>query len=106
MAAEREALSESEFVAQMEAAGVRGDTADFIWTNAVHYYSEPLKPDPNDRWETTMRIDEEELEDIAGNFWHEQGWPEPSPKEPVALPSDPTLLEFALWLDEQRRLHG
>jgi hypothetical protein len=104
MAAESSALSESEFISQMAAAGVRAETARFVWDEAVFYYYEPLKPDPNDRWEGTMRIDPEDLEDVTARFWKQQGWAEPTRKDPVVLPGDPTLLEFASWLDRQRQL--
>jgi hypothetical protein len=104
MAAEREALSEFEFISRVAVTGVRADTAKFVWDEAVSYYYDPLKPDPNDRWEATMRIDPADLEDITSKFWKQQGWREPNPKDPIVLPSDPTLLEYALWLDQQRQL--
>jgi hypothetical protein len=104
MAAERGALSKPEFVSQMVAAGVRAGTATFVWDEAEYFYREPLKPDPSDRWEGTMNVDPEDLEDIAAKFWKQQGWEEPTPEEPVILPSDPSLLEFAQWLDRQRQV--
>ena len=104
MATDRDPLSEDEFISQMVAAGVRVETAKFVWHEVVLYYSKPLQPDPADRWERTMRIDPEDLEDITARFWKQQGWAEPSPSDPVVLPPDPMLLEFALWLDSQRQL--
>jgi hypothetical protein len=102
--AKRGVLSESEFLSRMTAIGVRTDTAKFVWDEAVDYYFEPLKPDPNDRWDSIMRIDPEDLEDTTAKFWKQQGWQEPTPDDPVVLPRDPTLLEYAVWLDRQRQL--
>jgi hypothetical protein len=106
MAAERVGLSESDFISLLVAAGVRTDSAEFVRNEAAGYYFQPLKPDPNDNWEGTMRFDPEDLEDITAKFWKQQGWVEPSCKDPVVLPSDPTLLQYALWLDEQRILRN
>jgi hypothetical protein len=103
LAAERASLSESEFTSELVAAGVAEETARFVWNESVRYYFEPLKPDPNDYWESTMRIDPEDLDDITARFWKLQGWMEPSRKDPVMIPSDPTLLQYAQWLDRQRR---
>jgi hypothetical protein len=105
MAAERGVLTESDFISRLVASGIREDTAKFVWDEAAVYYFEPLKPDPGDRWEGLMKIDPEDLEDVTAKFWKQQGWAEPSPKDPVILPSDPTLLEYAQWLDAQRQLH-
>jgi hypothetical protein len=88
----------------MVAAGVRDETAKFVWQEAVFYYSKPLQPDPADRWQGMMRIDPEDLEDITARFWKQQGWAEPSPSNPAVLPADPMLLEYALWLDTHRQL--
>jgi hypothetical protein len=104
MAANRAALTKADFISNLVAAGVQEQTASFVWDAAIYYYSEPLRPDPSDRWEGTMRIDPEDLEDVTANFWKQRGWVEPSPKNPVVLPDDPTLLEFAQWLDRQRLL--
>jgi hypothetical protein len=103
MAAERGPLSEAEFISRMIAAGVREETAKFVLREASRYYFEPLKPDPDDRWEGTMRIDPEDLEDVTAKYWREQGWAEPTRKDPVMIPSDPTLLEFGQWLELQRQ---
>jgi len=103
LAAERRALSQTEFIYQMSAEGVLAETAKFVWREVVSYYFEPLKPDPGDHWETTMRIDPEDLEDITAKFWKQQGWIEPDRANPVVLPCDPTLLQYAMWLDEQRQ---
>ena len=86
----------------MVAAGVWNDTAKFVWQEARDYYFEPLQPDPLDRWEGMLRIDPDDLEDVTARFWKLQGWAEPSPSDPVVLPADPTLLEYAVWLDSQR----
>ena len=99
MAAERVPLSESEFISQLVADGVHADTAKFVWVEASYYYFEALTPYPDDRWEGTIHVDSEDLEDITAKFWKQQGWIEPSPKDPVILPSNPTLLEFGQWLD-------
>ena len=105
MATKRPALTKAEFISKLVAAGVREETANFVWDEAVYHYTEPLKPDPSDFWEGTMRIDPEDLEDITAKFWNEHGWVEPSPQNPVVLPANPSLLEFAKWLDLQRKLH-
>jgi hypothetical protein len=104
MAADRTALTEAEFISQMAAKGVRADTAKFVWNEAVYYYIEPLKPDPKDRWQGTMRIDSEDLEDVTAKFWKQQAWVEPPREAPVIVPEDPTLFEYAAWLDGQRQL--
>ena len=104
MAAERTPLSEAEFIARMVGAGVQAETAKFVRDEAANYYFEPLTPDPNDRWEGTMRIDPDDLEDVTAKFWKQQGWMKPTPKNPVVLPGDSSLLEYALWLDGQRQL--
>lgn len=104
MAAERPNLSESKFVSEMVAEGVRADTAKFVWDEAARYYFEPLKPDPSDRWKGTMRIDPEDLEDITAKFWKREDLVEPTRTDPIGVPSDPTLLDYALWLDRQRQL--
>ena len=70
----------------------------------MYFYLEPLQPDPGDRWESAMNVDPEDLEDITAKFWKQQGWEEPELDEPVILPRDPSLLEFAQWLDRQRQL--
>ena len=107
LAAERNPLSEAEFVSRMVEMGVAPETAEFVLDVAGPYYFEPLKPDPQDRWEGTMRIDPEDLEDITAKYWkQQQRWPEPSRKDPAMIPSDPSLLEYALWLDRQRQLQG
>ena len=104
MAAQRNPLSESEFISQMIVTGVRQETAKFVWDEAAAYYIEPLRPDPSDHWEATMRIDPGDLEDVTARFWQQQGWEEPSRKDPVILPNDPTLQGYALWLDQQRQV--
>ena len=105
MAAGRVTLSTYEFMSRMADAGLRNDTASFVWNEVVSYYFEPLKPDPSDRWEGTMRIDPEDLEDITAKFWKLNRWIEPSCDDPVMLPNDPSLVEYARWLDSQRQLH-
>jgi hypothetical protein len=105
MAVGREALTEDTFISQMAAAGVANKTAKFVWDEAIYFYFEPLRPDPSDRWEQTMQIDPEDLEDTTALFWKQQGWKEPTPTDPVILPKDPSLLEYALWLDRQRPSH-
>ena len=104
LARARDALSKSDFVSRMVEAGVRENTAIFIWEEALRYYFEPLKPDPADHWVGTMRIDPEDLEDVTRKFWKREGWVEPTRKDPVIIPTDPTLLEYAQWLDQQRQL--
>jgi hypothetical protein len=89
----------------MTSSGVSSDIAKFVLTEASFYYFAPLNPEPEDRWESTMRIDPDDLGDITEKFWKQQGWEDPSAEDPVQLPNDPTLLEYALWLEDRRRLH-
>jgi hypothetical protein len=105
MAAHRVAFDEDAFVGALVAMGVDDDIAGFVWSEMAPYYSEPLKPDPNDRWESTMRIDPGDLEDMTARFWKSQPWPKPTRKNPVMIPQDPSLSEYAQWLQGQRSLH-
>ena len=102
----RSSIGEDEFLGRMTAAGVSWDIAKFVLSEASFYYFTPLKPDPADRWESTMRIDPEELGDITEKFWKQQCWDDPSPEDPIPLPNDPSLLEYARWLEDQRRLRS
>jgi hypothetical protein len=102
MACERGSVREPEFISKMAAEGARSETAKFVRDEAIPYYFAPLTPDPSDRWESTLRADPWDLEDITAKFWEQQGWAEPPTKDPVTVPSDPTLLQYALWLDRQR----
>ena len=105
MAANRVALDEDAFAEALALSGVDDDIARFVWSESRPYYVDPLRPEPADRWEATMRIDPEDLEDITAKFWKSQPWPEPTRKSPVMIPQDPSLSEYAQWLQSQRSLH-
>ena len=105
MAATRTTLSKTDFVQHLVVEGVSPDIAEFVWKEASFYYFEPLQPDPGDRWETTLRIDPIDLEEITEKFWKSQAWQLPSHTNPISVPADPSLSEYAAWLEVQRSLH-
>ena len=105
MARKRHSITETQFTDELIAAGASPQVAAFVWSEVQPYYFKPLTPAPNDRWESTMRIDPEDLSDITEKYWKEQSWEQPATENPVQLPADPSLLEYALWLDDQRKFH-
>jgi hypothetical protein len=106
MAAGRAALEETGFVARLADCGVDEGIARSVWTKSIFYYFQPLKPDPNDRWVSTMAIDPEDLEGNMRESWESQSWREPKRKNSVLIPGDPRLIEYARWLQSQRSEHA
>ena len=105
IAQRRAAVSKSEFQDRLQLAGVSSEVAEFVWSEVQPYYFKPLTPDPSDRWESTMRIDPQDLRDISERFWRKQDWEDPTLDNPARLPRDPSLLEYALWLESQGAMH-
>jgi len=85
-------------------ASVSESTATAVYDLAVFYYPEGLIPYAEDRWTGTLHIDPEDLEDFAAEWWERNNWPKPSPADPVVLPTDPSLVELARWLDSTKAL--
>ncbi|HEY0626005.1 MAG TPA: hypothetical protein VGD10_04655 [Allosphingosinicella sp.] len=95
-------MSRSEFIQAMSSAGVSQDTAEFLHDEIVSYYFPPLTPQPNDRLASEMRIDPEDVEDLALSYCEKLSVPEPSAEHPAVLPQDPSLEELGVWLDQFR----
>jgi hypothetical protein len=98
-ASERMPMSKEDFVAELEGLGVSSAAATEVWDFAAFYYPSALTPYPHDRATSDLRIDPEDLEDAAAEWWTKKGWKQPTLDDPVVLPADPSLADFARWLD-------
>jgi hypothetical protein len=80
-------------------AGAGSETAEFICSEFRTYYTAGLTPYPEDRVFSTLRIDPGDIEDAVQEYWKLREWELPSLTEPKLVPSDPTLVELALWIE-------
>jgi hypothetical protein len=81
---------------------VAEDTANFLRKEIGRYYYTPLTPHPDDRTKSFLRIDAEELGDIAETFCNEVSRQELRDGEGARLSDDPSLTDVARWLDACR----
>jgi hypothetical protein len=88
-----------ELKAELLRTGVSTQTANFVSEEFAPYYRYGLTPYPEDQVFSTLRIDPGDVEDTVERYWTLRGWDLPSPVEPKLVPADPTLLEFAIWLE-------
>ena len=80
-------------------AGASEQTAEFLQKEFAPYYRYGLTPYPEDQLFSTLNIDPGDVEDAVESYWKLRGWNQPSPTEPKLVPSDPSLADFALWLE-------
>lgn len=99
LARSRPPIEPDEFIARLARGGVSEPTAAFVLESFAPYYQSRLTPEPDDHVTSTMRIDPEDMEDIAAAYWERFDIPPPSSADPVLLPDDPSLVAFGLWLD-------
>jgi hypothetical protein len=85
--------------AELLRAGASAQTADFVCKEFAPHYRYGLTPYPEDQLFSTLGTDPGDVEDAVEQYWKIRGWELPSPTEPKLVPGDPTLLEFALWLE-------
>jgi hypothetical protein len=88
-----------EFEHELMEAGVSGSTACFIVDQLKSYYIGGLTPYPTDRVYSTLRIDPGDIEDVIEDYWRFRAWELPPLSDPQLCPDDPSLVEFALWLE-------
>lgn len=87
-------------------AGVDNDLEAYLWNELQPYYGSGLTPQPDDRWQTTLRIDPLDLIDIADRLWEQRGWGEPDYDRYPAIDADTTVLGLAQWLQLQKNSQG
>lgn len=95
LAATRSPIDAREFAERLSAAGVEQPVSQFVWDEFQPYYFAPLTPYPEDRPISELRIDADDLSDIAMKF--EKRFGRRSLGKWVG-PDDPTLVELALGL--------
>ncbi|MEO6360893.1 MAG: hypothetical protein ABIO43_10015 [Sphingomicrobium sp.] len=88
-----------QLVSDLIAAGASLDTATYLTEEIKPYYVRKLTPYCDDRLFSTLQIDPEDIEDLVAEYWRLRGWLLPSATEPQLIPADPSLVEFALWLE-------
>ncbi len=101
LAVTRLPLTEAEFSARLLGYGVATDLAAFIWEELQPYYFAPLTPHPSDRIYGDMKIDPDDISDIAVRYEKRFGvW---LGEVTLACPADPTIGEFAAALARKGR---
>jgi len=80
----------------MHENGVSRELADFLWAKLQPYYFKALTPHPSDRIDSHLRIDPDDISEIAVDY--EKKFEVRFNKNPIDCPSDPTIAEFALAL--------
>jgi len=98
----RPPVDPSTFIQLLLDRGVQRDTAKFLNEKMRPYYHPPLTPHPDDRTSSTLRIDPEDLGDMAEDFCQDFEVPKPPQGRSVTMPDDPSLTELAVWLDTYR----
>ena len=106
LATTREAWTKGQFVEALGAHGVDRLVADFVWDALLPFYHASLVPYPDDSIDDLLKIDPEDMEDIAAAFWAGAELPVPSATHPTTIPGRLTVTGFAQWLDAQARDAG
>jgi len=70
--------------------------AQFIWDELLPYYTQSLKPHPSDRIGSDLKVDSDDLSEIAIDY--EKQFARRFSKNPIDCPADPSICEFALSL--------
>lgn len=86
----------ADFVREMVAGGVTEASAGWIWDQFQPYYFKPLTPYPGDRIYGDLKIDGDDISEMA--LVYEKtfgGW---FGDNPIDCSPDPTLMELALAL--------
>jgi hypothetical protein len=102
LAHSREPVTAEAFLASLVVSGVREDTAAFILEMVNPYYLEGLTPQADDRFESTLRIDPEDMCAIVELYMERFALPPLSDDDPIILPEDPSLQDLAALLDSRR----
>jgi hypothetical protein len=89
-------LELDEFVQEMTRSGVPADLAEFVWDRLLVYYTQSLRPHPSDRINTDLKIDPDDLSEIAIDY--EKRFCRRFTKNPIDCPPNASICEFALSL--------
>ena len=96
LAATRSPLTDVEFVGLLADSGIEELLATFLWDELKPYYFAPLSPHPSDRIYGGMKIDPDDISDIALRYERHFGvW---LGEVPIDCVADPTIAELGLAL--------
>ncbi|MBR0553828.1 hypothetical protein [Stakelama marina] len=101
LAMKRKPLSEHDFCALMVCKDVRPAVASFLWNAFLPYYFRPLTPYPDDRVYGDMKIDPDDVSDIAVRY--EKDFGVELAGNPFECRADPTLAELGIALQRASR---
>lgn len=102
MAKSRNPMDRLAFLSAFQRVGISHETGEFLLEQMRPYYFDPLTPRPEDRVETTMRIDPDDIADLAILYCERFSVPLPDRTVPQTLPRNPSWEELGLWLEDHR----
>lgn len=100
IATTRAPLSQEHFIDLLTAEGIERRLAAFLWAELTPHYVSSLTPYPSDRLCGDLKIDPDDINDIAPNYEERFGaW---LGEVPIDCPDDPSIVAFAAALQRQR----
>ena len=100
-AATRSSTSQVDSARQMLDAGLSGPVADWLWAEIQPYYTRPLTPYASDRIYADLRIDPDDISEVAHRY--QKLFRVRLGEDPVPCPADPTWAELCTSLERVGR---